>query len=425
MVRALHAAGIEVILDVVYNHTAEGNHLGPTLSFKGIDNAAYYRLDRRRPAVLHGLHGHRQQPERAPPALAAAHHGLACATGSPRCTSTASASTSRRRSPASSTTSTASRPSSSSCSRTRSSRRSSSSPSRGTSAPAATRWATSRRSGPSGTASTATPCATSGAASPRPSASSPAAHRIGRPVRARRTPPGRVASTSSPRTTASRCATSCRTTRSTTTPTARTATTARPQPLVELGRRGRDRRRRDPGAARAAQQRNFLATLLLSQGVPMLLHGDELGRTQQRQQQRLRAGQRDQLDRLGRTPTRDLDRVHRRGHRAASRAPDLPAQRFFDGRPVTPRRGRAPARHRLADDRRRRHATRTSGNRSSAKAIGMFLNGHGIRGRDARGGRITDVNFVAVLQRQRRDRRRSSCRPTSTPRAGRSSSTAP
>jgi len=49
MVKALHAAGIEVILDVVYNHTAEGNHLGPMLSFKGIDNAAYYRLtaDRR------------------------------------------------------------------------------------------------------------------------------------------------------------------------------------------------------------------------------------------------------------------------------------------------------------------------------------------------------------------------------------------
>jgi isoamylase len=44
MVRALHAAGIEVILDVVYNHTSEGNHLGPTLSFKGIDNLSYYRL---------------------------------------------------------------------------------------------------------------------------------------------------------------------------------------------------------------------------------------------------------------------------------------------------------------------------------------------------------------------------------------------
>ena len=44
MVRSLHSAGIEVILDVVYNHTAEGNHLGPTLSMKGIDNPSYYRL---------------------------------------------------------------------------------------------------------------------------------------------------------------------------------------------------------------------------------------------------------------------------------------------------------------------------------------------------------------------------------------------
>ncbi|MGH9411683.1 MAG: glycogen debranching protein GlgX [Vicinamibacterales bacterium] len=50
LVKALHSAGIEVILDVVYNHTGEGNHLGPVLSFKGIDNAAYYRLvaDKRR-----------------------------------------------------------------------------------------------------------------------------------------------------------------------------------------------------------------------------------------------------------------------------------------------------------------------------------------------------------------------------------------
>jgi isoamylase len=44
MVKALHEAGIEVILDVVYNHTAEGDHMGPTLCFRGIDNAAYYRL---------------------------------------------------------------------------------------------------------------------------------------------------------------------------------------------------------------------------------------------------------------------------------------------------------------------------------------------------------------------------------------------
>ena len=48
MVRALHAAGLEVILDVVYNHTAEGNHLGPTLSLKGIDNASVLPARRRR-----------------------------------------------------------------------------------------------------------------------------------------------------------------------------------------------------------------------------------------------------------------------------------------------------------------------------------------------------------------------------------------
>ena len=45
MVKALHAAGLEVILDVVYNHTAEGNHLGPMLCFRGVDNASYYRLE--------------------------------------------------------------------------------------------------------------------------------------------------------------------------------------------------------------------------------------------------------------------------------------------------------------------------------------------------------------------------------------------
>ncbi|MEV5650051.1 glycogen debranching protein GlgX [Nocardia sp. NPDC052254] len=50
MVRALHGAGIEVILDVVYNHTAEGNHLGPTIGLRGIDNAAYYRLAEDDPA---------------------------------------------------------------------------------------------------------------------------------------------------------------------------------------------------------------------------------------------------------------------------------------------------------------------------------------------------------------------------------------
>ena len=57
MVRALHTEGIEVILDVVYNHTAEGNHLGPTLCFRGIDNQVYYRLNGKSPRHYHDFTG--------------------------------------------------------------------------------------------------------------------------------------------------------------------------------------------------------------------------------------------------------------------------------------------------------------------------------------------------------------------------------
>jgi isoamylase len=57
MVRTLHEAGIEVILDVVYNHTAEGNHMGPMLSMKGIDNAAYYRLVAENPRFYYDTTG--------------------------------------------------------------------------------------------------------------------------------------------------------------------------------------------------------------------------------------------------------------------------------------------------------------------------------------------------------------------------------
>ena len=84
-----------------------------------------------------------------------------------------------------------------------------------------------------------------------------------------------------------------------------------PQPLVELRRRRADRRSRDPARCARRQQRNFLATLFLSQGVPMLLGGDEIGRTQRRQQQRLLPGQRDLVVRLGRTSTSELLAVHR------------------------------------------------------------------------------------------------------------------
>ncbi|MCL4436979.1 MAG: glycogen debranching protein GlgX [Thaumarchaeota archaeon] len=57
MVKALHQAGIEVILDVVYNHTGEGNHLGPTISFRGIDNTSYYRLVPENPRYYYDFTG--------------------------------------------------------------------------------------------------------------------------------------------------------------------------------------------------------------------------------------------------------------------------------------------------------------------------------------------------------------------------------
>ncbi|MDC4224380.1 MAG: glycogen debranching protein GlgX [Candidatus Manganitrophus sp.] len=68
MVKALHAAGIEVILDVVYNHTAEGNQLGPTLSFRGIDNAAYYQTVPDQPRYYMDYTGCGNTPQHAPPA---------------------------------------------------------------------------------------------------------------------------------------------------------------------------------------------------------------------------------------------------------------------------------------------------------------------------------------------------------------------
>ncbi len=66
MVARFHDAGLEVILDVVYNHTAEGNERGPTLSFKGIDNASYYRLLPDPEAPLHQRYRHRQHAQSEP-----------------------------------------------------------------------------------------------------------------------------------------------------------------------------------------------------------------------------------------------------------------------------------------------------------------------------------------------------------------------
>ncbi len=126
--------------------------------------------------------------------------------------------------------------------------------------------------------------------------------------------------------------------------------------------------------ARAREQRNFIATLLLSQGVPMLLHGDELEPHPGRQQQHLRPGQRDQLGALGRR-RQAAHRVHRRGRQAARRAPDLPPQALLHRLHGAHRRRRAPQRHRLARPRRRAdggpatgRAARRSGCTSTATA---------------------------------------------------------
>ena len=81
MVRALHAAGIEVILDVVYNHTAEGNHLGPTLSFRGLDNPSYYRLNPDDPRYYADTTGTGNTLQRKQPANLATPHGLASLLG--------------------------------------------------------------------------------------------------------------------------------------------------------------------------------------------------------------------------------------------------------------------------------------------------------------------------------------------------------
>ena len=80
-VARLHDAGIEVMLDVVYNHTAEGNHLGPTLSFRGIDNASYYWLKHGKSALLRRLHRLRQLGQPDPSARAADGDGFAALLG--------------------------------------------------------------------------------------------------------------------------------------------------------------------------------------------------------------------------------------------------------------------------------------------------------------------------------------------------------
>ena len=332
----LHRAGIEVILDVVYNHTAEGNHLGPTLSFRGIDNQAYYRLVDGDAQLLLRHHRHRQQPQRPPPRVAAADHGLAAVLGHRDA---------RRRVPV------------------RPGLRAGPGVPRGRPAGRvlrpgqpgpdrqpgqADRRAVGRRRGR--LPGRRLPAAVDGVERQVPRHRARLlARRAGQPrgVRRRGSPARRTCtrpttaapsrrSTSSPRTTGSPCTTWSPTTTSTTRPTARTTATARA--TTGRGTTASEGPTDDAeiDALRERQKRNFLATLLLSQGVPMIAHGDELGRTQQRQQQRLLPGQRAELGRLGRRPRQRRCSPSSPRSLAALRAahPIFRRQRFFQGRPI-------------------------------------------------------------------------------------------
>jgi len=145
-------------------------------------------------------------------------------------------------------------------------------------------------------------------------------------------------------------------------------------------------------ALREQRQRSFLATLLLSQGVPMLLHGDELGRTQQ--------GNNNVYAQDGPISWIDWEHADRELVEFVADVvklrhdhPTFRRQRHFNGRPVTRGEGEPlPDIVWLTPEGGPMHEEEW--NTSYAKAIGVFLNGQGIRGRDARGGRITDVNFV-------------------------------
>ena len=281
MVKALHAAGIEVILDVVYNHTCEGNHLGPTLSLRGIDNATYYWL-MPEPALLPRLHRHRQQRQRVESGGGAPDRRFAALLGRPRCTSTGFASTWPRRWDGW--------------------RRGEFSPQAPIFQIIAQDPVLSRVKliaepwdiGLGGYQVGQLPGAVRRVERQVPRRPAPLlegrrepgvrgrlpAGGLGRPVPGRAPPARRPASTSSPPTTASRC-----TIWSATASKHNEANGERNQDGADDNQswnHGVEGETDDPAiiALRERQQRNLLATLLLSQGVPMLLGGDEIGRTQ-------------------------------------------------------------------------------------------------------------------------------------------------
>jgi glycogen operon protein len=145
-------------------------------------------------------------------------------------------------------------------------------------------------------------------------------------------------------------------------------------------------------ALRARQQRNFLASLLLSQGVPMILHGDELGRTQQGNNNGY--CQDSELTWINwETIDQPLIEFTAAVNALRAKHPTFRRSRFFDGRPV--RRGQG---ERLPDivwlDPEGETMLPEAWDNGFGRSVGVFLNGDGIQGKDSRGRRITDVNFL-------------------------------
>ena len=421
MVKALHDAGIEVILDVVYNHTAEGNHLGPTLSFKGIDNAAYYRLVEDDQQYYMDYTGTGNTLNVRHP------HSLQLIMDSLRYWVTEMHVDGFRFDLASTL--------------------------------AREFYDVDRLStffelvqqDPVGQPGEADRRAVGHRPRRLPGRQLPAAvDRVERQVPRHRP---RLLARRAARSASSPPASPARPT-STSTPaagrspsinfvTAHDGFTLRD--LVSYNEKHNEANGEDNNdgeshnrswnygvegptddpeilRARARAQRNFLATLLLSQGVPMILHGDELGRTQHgnnntyAQDSELTWMHWDEVD----TPA---DRVHRRGRQAPRRAPDVPPQAASSpARPCARATSSASTTSSGCTPTAARWPTAT-GTAHGARAIGMYLNGHGIAGKDATRQPHHRRPLPALLQRRTPIRWTSPCRPRSTPKRGTSSST--
>ncbi len=424
MVRTFHEAGIEVILDVVYNHTAEGNHLGPTINFRGIDNAAYYRLldgdlkfykdftgtgnslnarhphtlqlimdslrywvlemhvdgfrfdlastlarefydvDRLSRVLRSGATGSGGQPGQADRRTVGRRRGRLSGRQFPRFVDRVEREISRH------------------CARLLAGRARD---------PRRVRLPADRLVGP--------------LRGHRPAAQ--------REHQLRHLPRRLHAAT-----------TWCPTTRNTTRPTARTTATAK----ATTGR-GTAASRAPPTtrtSSRCArkQMRNIIGTLMLSQGTPMIAHGDEIGRTQRGNNNvYCQDSELSWMDWSLCEKNADLLEFTRKVTALRTQAPGVPAPPVLRGQ-ADPHRRPGP-RHRVADPGGRRDDTRGLGFAALTSASAVFLNGEAIPAPNERGERVVDDSFLLCFNAHEQGAWTSSLPTATTPRSGPPRSTPP